>query len=66
MLKEIRTLFLQVAGLDQYDTDYSALTNVKKISNSERKAAEIIIKYPHLKETDIIKDLEQGWMRITN
>lgn len=65
MLKKIRSLFFQLANIDQYDTDYSTLSNVRPISNAEKAARQITQSYPHLKQTDIIKDAEDGWIRVS-
>jgi hypothetical protein len=64
LFKKIITLFYQLAGLDQFDTSVSSLSNIRPISNSEKRAARIIKMYPHLKESDLIEDAEQGWVRV--
>jgi hypothetical protein len=64
LLKKIRSLFYQLTGIDQYDTDMSSLSNIKQITNSEKKAAQILKQYPHLKESEVIQDTEQGWIRV--
>ena len=65
LFKKIRSLFFQLTSLEQFDTDYSPLSNVKPISNAEKKAQQIIKQYPHLKQSDIIKDTENGWIRVS-
>lgn len=64
LFKKIKSLFYELAGIDQYNNDFSDLTNIKQISKPEKKAAEIIKKYPHLKEAEVLKDTEQGWVRV--
>ncbi|MEW5819304.1 MAG: hypothetical protein AB1782_03870 [Cyanobacteriota bacterium] len=59
MLKKLRTLFYNFAGIDQFDNDFTALSNIKPISNSEKKAQQIIKRYPHLKMADVLKNTER-------
>ena len=65
LFNKLRTLFFQFAGIDQFDNDFSSLSNIKPISDAEKRAQQILKKYPHLKEAEIVKDVEQGWVRVT-
>lgn len=64
MINKLRSLFYQLAGIDQFDNDFSKLSNIKPITSSEKLARQIIKQHPHLKPSDIIHDAEEGWVRV--
>ena len=66
MFNRLKSIFYQTFGIDHYDNNFTELVNIKSFTENEKKAAKISRKYPHLKENDIINDLEQGWVRIAD
>lgn len=61
----MKSLLYQLAGIDQFNNDdVHTLSNIRPISDAEKKAQQIIKKYPHLKQSDVLKETEEGWLRV--
>lgn len=64
LIQRLRNLFLDLSGMEHFsESDFSPLSNLKTISEAERKAALILKNNPGVDKTQLLKDLEEGWVQ---